>query len=361
MNDKHPIKETIDLFRQEGGEDFICNEEAIIDEFNDIIANTGKESLATKILSVLGGILSSLALLGFLMLSFLNNSGTGMLVFGAIMIITSIVISRTVQKRIIDTISISFYAIGFFLIAFGSFDVGINSDWVCLAFIIVSLITISTGNNYLLTFISVFIINGTIRFYIYYNNYNLVFLLMFGILQIAFLSYWYLYEGKIITYSTKSSELYNPVRSGMTFSVLGTLTIFYPYQSMFEYPIMTIIFAIAIVAILFYLIHKLTGILKIEAGKTKTAIYAASAFIFLLASFAPAISCSLLVMLLCFYTNYKTGFVVGILSFIYSVAAYYYNLDISLLAKSGILFSTGILFLVFFLFTHKRNITDEKI
>ena len=61
------------------------------------------------------------------------------------------------------------------------------------------------------------------------------------------------------------------------------------------------------------------------------------------------------------WVNYKTGLVIGIISFIYFISQYYYDLNFTLLTKSIILFSSGIVFILFYLFTNKKLNTNEKI
>ncbi|WP_417936263.1 DUF4401 domain-containing protein [Flagellimonas ochracea] len=70
--------------------------------------------------------------------------------------------------------------------------------------------------------------------------------------------------------------------------------------------------------------------------------------------FAPGISGSLLIVLLCFKVNYKTGFIIGIISLIYSIGQYYYDLSFTLLTKSIILFLSGVLLLVFYMVFNKK-------
>src|SRR5690606_41366096 len=57
------------------------DEEAIVSAYQK---DNGNQSLSIKILSIFGGILASLAFLGFLFIAGLYNSDVGLLVFGGI-------------------------------------------------------------------------------------------------------------------------------------------------------------------------------------------------------------------------------------------------------------------------------------
>jgi len=77
--------------------------------------------------------------------------------------------------------------------------------------------------------------------------------------------------------------------------------------------------------------------------------------------FSPSISGAMIIVLLSFLVNYKTGLAIGIISLIYFISQYYYDLNFTLLTKSIILFSSGIVFLLFYLFTTKKLNSNEKI
>jgi len=63
----------------------------------------------------------------------------------------------------------------------------------------------------------------------------------------------------------------------------------------------------------------------------------------------PAISASMLIILLCFWVNYRSGYIIGIMALCYFICQFYYDLSFTLLVKSELLFASGILFgLVYF-------------
>src|SRR5690606_13137026 len=97
------------------------------------------------------------------------------------------------------------------------------------------------------------------------------------------------------------------------------------------------------------------------AGRKKVLTLVLCLFTLLPTLYAPSISGALLIVLLSFLVNYRTGFAIGIIALIYFVVQYYYDLNLSLLTKSIILFSSGTVFLVFYFFFTKMTKDNEKI
>ena len=184
-------------------------------------------------------------------------------------------------------------------------------------------------------------------------------------LYIAFitlmLTYCMLNESKIITSSKKLSKLYNPIRIGLTISLLFGLVIIgkrnlIPISQNYIWLSSIVLFFVVI-----YLVSMISNILDIKSVKNKILIYSLSILILIPTVFSPSISGAILIILLSFLVNYKTGLIIGIISFIYFISQYYYDLNFTLLTKSIILFSSGIVFIIFHLFTNKKLDINEKI
>lgn len=348
----------LDSIRLSEGTNFNCDENAIFNEYN--LQRENKSSLAIKILSILGGFLATLAFLGFLAIAGLYDSEFGLLLFGIGFIISAIWLNKEYDKLIIDTFSISIYIIGFALLAFGLAKLKLDENVITLLVGIIALCSLFVTQNYMLSFISVLVINGSFLSLIIFNNvYNLVHL--YTTLITIILTYFFLNEAKIISSNIKLSKLYNPVRIGLVFSLLFGLIAIGKKHLIPISENYTWLSSIVMIFAVLYLVYTIIKINKIEAVKSKTLIYFLSCSILIATLFAPSISGAILIILLSFLVNYKTGLVIGIISLIYFVSQYYYDLNFTLLTKSIILFSTGILFLCFYVFTSKKLNGNEKI
>lgn len=357
MKNKEEIKELLDYFQNTEDKPLRFDEGAIISAYQK---DDGSQSLSIKILSVFGGILASLTFLGFLFTTGLHKSDAALLVFGSVFIAVSIWINIEYDKIIIDTMSVSFFIIGFILIGLSCWQLKIDKNIISISFIVIAFASLSIVRNYVLSFVSVLIINGSfLALIITNNNYDLIFI--YGSLLTLLMTYFFLAEATIITSSKALSKLYNPVRIGLIFSFLSVLFFFGKSGILPLSPNLTWISSIVIISVVVYLVSKLFSVLNISKTQHKLSIYIFTVLALLPTALFPAISGAILILLLSFWVNYKTGFVLGIILFVYFISKYYYDLNFTLLTKSIILFSTGILFIALYLFTNKKLTTNEKI
>jgi uncharacterized membrane protein len=155
-------------------------------------------------------------------------------------------------------------------------------------------------------------------------------------------------------------KLYHPIRTGLVVSVIAVLSL--PGIGVLERN--TAYFSwlpscVAIAAVL-WLGHRLISIFGIVRQADALLVYSISILMLLPTIAAPGISVSLLIVLLSFYVNYKTGFAIGIVAFLYFISRFYYDLSMTLLVKSLLLMGAGVLFCVFFLLTSKKLRSHEK-
>jgi hypothetical protein len=312
-----------------------------------------KSGIAIKILSVLGGFLATLAFLGFLLIAGLYDSKAGLVITGLIFTGAAIWLNVEYKKLIIDTLSVSAYAIGLCLIAFGLSELKVGDNAICILLMIISLFTIGITKNYILSFISILTINGSLIYLIIDNDlYNLIH--VYDAILLVLLTYVFLNEAKLLADKKFPSKLYNPIRIGLIFSLITGL-VFVGQRGIFDFGIKHIwassIITITLTIYVISIIAKITGITN---TKTLYLVYTFSMLFLIPTVMSPAISGALLILLLSFLVNYKTGLAIGVISFIYFISQYYYDLSFTLLTKSIILFVSGIIFLLFYVFTHKK-------
>ncbi|MCZ2356323.1 MAG: DUF4401 domain-containing protein [Bacteroidia bacterium] len=358
MKTKEELRDLLDSFQATAeNKNITFDEEAILAAYSK---NQNGQSLPIKILSVLGGILATAAFLGFLLVAGLYNSIEGQLIFGIIFTTAAIWVNKKYDAIILDTVSISSFLIGLILLAFSLSQLELNGSLICVIFILIALGSLTIAQNYLLSFISVLIINGSILALIVLNKAYELAQFYAAALALA-LTIFLLWEAKIITMNVRISKLYNPLKTGLSFSflsgliLLGVRTIL-PISPDYLW-ITSGIIILAIVYVVFNLLrafdigedwHKITACILVVITLLPTVL-------------SPAISGSILFMILSFRVNYKLGLVLGIISSIYFIAQYYYDLRFTLLTKSILLFSAGIFFAILYLVIYKKLIINEKI
>lgn len=358
MNNETNINTILDNLSLSEGIDFNYDENAIVEEYQKQGEN--KSSLAIKILSIFGGFLATIAFCGFLAVTGLYNSEEGLMIFGTGFIVAAIFLNKIYDKLIIDTFSISLYIMGYVLLMVGFIENNVGENFIPTLFIFIALGTLFITQNYILSFISVLVISGSFLALIILNDaYNSIH--FYIVITTLLLTFCFLFEAKIIAFSKKTSKLYDPVRIGLMISFLFGLIAVCKKGLVPVSENYIVLSSIVIILAILYLVHIILKINKIASPKHQVLVYTLSGLILLSTVFSPAISGAILIILLSFLVNYKTGFVIGIIALIYFIGQYYYDLNFTLLTKSILLFSSGILFILLYLFTTKKPIIDEKI
>ncbi len=345
---------------QKEGDRFQMNEQAVVNELQNNEAD--KTTLSVKIVSVLGGLLATLAFLGFLALTGLFNNAASYLILGFGFITGAIWINKVSDKLIIDTVSVAVYLSGFILLLFGLNQLQFEQFGVCIILTIIAITALYFTQNFILSFISVLVITISLPSLLF--THNLTGLINVYIVLLALLmTYWFFKEADIVCWEKIISRLYNPMRIGLIVSLLAALNFtgkgnFFYFNATDGFVLVS---SIPIILIILEVVSKILDILEIEKKNDRVLVFVLTSLILLPTAFQPAIVGSLLVILLSFLVNYKTGFALGIISFIYFLSRYYYDLNFTLLVKSEILIATGVLFLVLYYFINKKFSTDEKL
>ena len=351
-------KEILQQIQAMEGAHFEFDESAILAEYKK--GEGEKSSFMIKVLSIFGGILASLAFLGFLMILGLYESEMGMLFFGIAFIIAAIWLSIRFDKLLIDTLSVCLYVLGVLLFVFALFSLELHEDAITMSVMGIALLTLSITENYILSFMATLTMGGGLLLLIVSNDlYDTIqgYIIVYAIFLVTF----FLAEAKLITSSVKMSKLYDPLRIGLIFSFLfGLIALGKNDLVPISHNGLWISSSVIILTILYLIWHVIYTFGM--SSKTKIIwIYILSAITLLPTLFAPAIAGALLIVLLSFRVNYKTGLAIGIIALVYFVIQYYYDLNFTLLAKSIMLFSSGIVFLLFYVFLTKKIDLNEKV
>ena len=312
------------------------------------------QTLPIKIISVFGGLLASLAFTGFLVVTNLYKSSPALIISGIICIIIALAISRQHHKIVLDTISVSSYITGLILLGLGLNGLGIHDKMLYLIYLALSGCVLAIVRNYILTFSSILVIHGSVLALIFaYHAYDFVHI--YVSLLAMYLCYFFRQEAAIMSQRNTLSARYDPIRSSLFFSFLGGLILLGKEGLIALSPNYIWITSMVCIAIMIYLITIILPILQITVVRQKILIYTLATLMLLPIALAPAIAGAMMLLLLSFLVNYRTGLVTSIIALIYFISQYYYDLDFTLLTKSILLCLTGILFLIVYLFTHKTS------
>ena len=300
-----------------------------------------KHNLTIQVVSIIGGILTAIFFLGFLALARILRSDISCLIAGSILILTTLTISRMVVRSFLDAMNITLYIAGCVLIGFG-----INAS-INLPFLSVILFNISFFGEAAHVFSS------------------------FYPLQIAVVPilgvflFTNIFENKLFECIGTENYLskYKSFHFGLFVSgivSLGGLSINYMISETNSWLVSCILSVCIWIGILI-MVQRIMQVMKVDHPVNQVGIYILCIVICLPTVFAPYLSGSLLLILICFHYGYKAECAASLLLFIYAVSKYYYDLNLSLLTKSITLFFIGIACITaWYFFTQKRT-RHEKV
>ena len=342
MNKQEAIKEILDQIQSTEGEKFQYEEEALFETLKKQADN--QSSLSIKLLSILGGLLASGTFVAFLGIAGLFNSEVVLFLFGISSIGVAIWLDNAYDKLSTDTLSVSIFFIGFLLMLAGLAQMKVDANIISIIFILASVGALFFTQNYILSFLSILVICGSFLAFIPINE-AYQSLHIYTIIMALILSYVMLNEARLITINKKLAALYDPARIALIISFLFALIGLgkrHLIPLSIDYNWVTTLGLFLITA---YVIWNIFDLLGIQQLRIKIIVYLLSIAIAITTAYAPAIMGAILVMLLCFWVNHKTGLAFGVIALTYFVGQYYYDLNLTLLTKSIILFVSGWLFL----------------
>lgn len=311
-----------------------------------------RSNLSIQVLSILGGLLAAGFFIGFLVFIHATRSTASCLIISALLMITAVVWSRTTSKPFLDAINITFYIAGSMLPFFTS---PLNVEMLYVSYIGISIIIFLLSKGFLLPFASVILFNFSLFAEIaeLTSCYNPLRIAIVPIMATFLLLN--LFEDRILTRIPEQQAKYKSLHAGFfvsTFFTLGGMSVFNADNWLIS-PFIWIGFIV--------LIHQVTQTLKVKSCAIQYYIYIISLAACLPTLHAPYLSGSLLLIFICFHYGYRKEFAASILLFIYSVSKYYYDLSLTLLVKSVLLFFTGIVFIAAWYFITQKRTKHGKI
>ncbi len=357
MWSKERIKELVDYIQSIEGKPLAVDEETIAQAYSK---SNDQQSLPIKVMSAFGGVLASLAFVGFLLMAGLYDSEVGLIIFGGLSLAGSIWLNKVSDRIIIDTFSVSAYLIGLTMISIGLDKMQISEDAISTVFILIGIMTLAIVQSYILSLISVLVITGSILFLILFHEGYELFHGYVSALALL-ITFFFLKEAEVVSWFGKYSKLYSPLRIGLIISFLIGL-FFLGKRGLFPLSANFIwVSSVVIIAAIVYWLPHLFRVLAITQPRQRAMIYGMIIVLLLPTALSPAISGSMLLILLCFYVNHKTGLALSLVAFIYFVGQYYYDLNFTLLTKSIFLFLSGIFFLGLYWMVNKKRIANEEV
>lgn len=334
-----------------------CDHQKVLAEYEkDHLFLSG---VAIKILSIFGGIMASLAFIGFLAILGIYDSEVALLWIGALMVILSVLLNKYVDNILLDTFTISLFGIGIAMISMSLNMHNGHENLTAMIFIGIGVGTLFVNRTYILTFLAVLLITGSLLFLIFQNEAtNLLHVYLVGITLL--LLFVYFKEAKLTILHKALSRLYNPIRVALVFSLIAGLVLTKDFErtgSVLDRPWIT---SSLLVIFMLFVVHRIMKIIKIEEMNRQMIGYLITLCLLAPTVITPTIAGSLLLILLAYYAGHHSGVVISCVSFIYFISQFYYDLNFTLLTKSIVLMVSGFGFVMMYVFTNKKFTQDEQ-
>lgn len=349
MSQENKMKELLKNIQQTEGAEFSYDEAAILAAYR--LRTDDSSGVAIKVLSAFGGLLATLAFLAFVVIG-VARSDVGLVIFGIGFIAGAVWFNKEHDRLIVDTLTIALYVAGFAMFAFGLIGLETNENVVVALVIIMATASLFITQRYMLSFVSVLVISGSLLLlFIYHSSSFLIHLYVGGYVLLTV--YFFLHEAKLIRSNAILSALYRPVRIGLVVSLLFGLVAVGTIDLVPTNQHHVWLSSLIIMPATLFVVSVTIRINEAILPKDQRLIYLLSIVVLAPTVFCPSISGAILLLLLSFLVNYKAGVVIGVGSLVYFTSQYYYDLNFTLLTKSILLFSSGVMFLVFYLFIRK--------
>lgn len=292
-----------------------------------------KSNTIIYILSMLGGLLTAALLIVLLALMDIFSHDISGISTSIVMIAAAIALSRT-KKPFLDAINITLYIAGYMIPFFMNFDL------YSVFLMVVGIVAFLYSRSFLLSCLATVAFNSGLYLLlsdIFFREDALLFTSIMII--IAFLAI-NLFREKIQSVVAEKCFNYQSLHTALfisIFIVLPATSIYHTY----DWQLSLLIWICTLITV-----HQIMQTMDIKKPVTQCWIYIISLIALAPTLYAPYLCGSLFLLFLCFHYRYMKEFVASLLLLIYAVSKYYEDLSFTLLVKSILLFTTGVVFLI---------------
>ncbi|RYD91675.1 MAG: DUF4401 domain-containing protein, partial [Sphingobacteriales bacterium] len=305
--------------------------------------NLTYKGLGIKVLIVVGGLLGSLFFLGAISVLF-SRSDQALVILGVLTIAGAVLIDRNNKQLILDTFCISSYLAGYLMLGIGLGQLIKDDNIVTSLILAAACLVMLISNGYMFTFFSVLIGIGCLAAFISINYaYNFIHVLT--IVTGGTYTLFNIYEPQFLTAGKGINQRYNAWYNATLLGFTLLLCFMAGKDAGSPYTQYSWISSVIIIAMLLLSLYNIMADMDITL-RTRVLIFAATLAITVPVVFAPAVCGAILLLVLSWHTKQRLAQVIAVLTLIYAVGMYYYNLDFTLLAKSGMMFTTGTMFIL---------------
>lgn len=310
-----------------------------------------------KVITVLGSFVGSGFLLTFFFAQTLFREPKPMLVLALLLLGISVYLTNKVKLLVFDASFIALMLYSGVIMGVGLNGMKVSASMICYSYCIVGIVCFIFSDNEIQKLIAILTSFMSIGWIIHIQKWAWLFHL-YNLLLTAALLYLLLNEASLLTnkYFTQRFTALKYACMIMFLTILSTISLNKLPDDTVPY---TWLSSIVIIVSILWLIKPIATLIGVTGNKI---IYIQIIVLLVLmpTMIFPAISGTLLLVLLCFKINDLKGWVIGLICLLYFIIQFYYDLTYNLLIKSELLLITGFFFaFIYFLFQKKIQINEK--
>lgn len=316
------------------------------------------DPLPLRLLSIAGGTISAVCFTAFLFIGGIMNDERAFLITGLSFLLVAILLPRWRNSLAFDTFSVALQMVGLIMTAMGLAEMGWKGLQIAPLFTLIGILTVMLTRSKTQAFSSVILIFASILVWVLDADWHDG-LHLFNLLTVACMTIVMLSEARALASGGRTLWLYLPIRNAIIMSCFtGYLLLAGGDRLPWSPPHWPWISYLPVIGALLVLLRHVSSELLDADRKRRRNWMIALLLLTLPSALNPAISASLLILLLGFYTGHRTAFMIGGLGLPLFIGLWYYDLPISLLQKSIWMMVSGaacLLTYVFLVFSNKED------
>ncbi len=328
----------------------------VLTEFQEHQRKDG--SFAIRALNLLGGLIATITLIGFMALGGLFDSRLSIFVVGLLLSGVAFMLNRSKAGLLAEAFTVALSVTGgiLLLVAFG-YD-NVDERTICLAGAVLSLLFLAIIDNKIVSFLATLAAGFSLLTFTILAEWHLL-THLFLAAHAVLLTIFFQNESRLLTLSPALSRRYSPMRAGLAISFL-LAAVYLGKQFWWGEEIMQQHYVASWVIIPLVLFVAYGQLRKFGVVGPQQWLYLGGLTLLLLPTlFAPAIAAALLLLLLAFVAGSRALTVIAAAAMIYLIGQYYYDLHLTLFTKSMVLMVSGVLLLVAYGFLHPKLVNHE--
>jgi hypothetical protein len=304
-------------------------------------SNTDKAPIIIRILSIFGGFVGAILLAVSLNLIF-QFSTASHFVLGILFFIGGLYINKKVETLFLDTMGLALIFIGLFMFGYSFLDWFDSDILLSIIYFILGLFILYFLDGIVMAFAGIGLMLGTFAYLCFENSTSFGPILFTGLLTISL----YIFIEKEYRALSQYRQHIHKYSAVLVCMILAMFVSIYVSRYMeVDYWVLGIV---PYMCLLLFIQNRLTN-----NPLANQYFYMASIILLPLVG-APGIIASIFVLVMSYHIQHKLAIGLGILSLIFFIGDFYFNLQFSLLIKSLLLMASGAMLLGMFAMTRSR-------